>query len=531
MQLHHLRRIRVWISLFFFILTALLFLDFRNWIASAAGSSFLRLQFIPSLLRFIEGAAIDAAGFIFVLFLTVSAGRIYCSTICPLGTLQDLTGYVSNKIYHFPPGGYRNPHNILRYSILASTVLLLLAGSNLLLNILDPFSAFGRIATNIARPFGIALNNGGAMVLEKFGIYALAREHWAAMAPLSTGVAAAMLLLVLGLAATYGRLYCNTICPVGTLLGLAARFSFLRLHIDSDSCTSCRRCAAVCKASCIDLTTKTVDMSRCVSCYNCLAVCKHSGITFGMKDRLKTDAGKKEPDPHRREFLLNSGVYLLALAGLNESGPTTDMIRRIIQSKPTTIPVVMTSPVSPPGSVSVAHFTATCTACHLCVSACPPQVLLPSTIEYGVSGFMQPRMNFQTGHCTYECTVCGDICPTSAILPLQTEQKKLTQTGTAKFIKENCVVYTDNTACGACSEHCPTKAVNMVPYTNKLNRPLGIPEINSDYCVGCGGCEHACPTKPYKAIFVDGNPVHKIAKKPVVQKVDQQVDFQKDFPF
>ena len=272
-------------------------------------------------------------------------------------------------------------------------------------------------------------------------------------------------------------------------------------------------------------------MSRCVACYNCLTVCKTKAIGFTRRTRPTPDPGKKSTDPERREFLLNSGVYLLALTGLTGPGSVSDTVRKIIEAKPTTIPEVRTSPVSPPGSISVGRFTGICTACHLCVSACPPQILLPSFLEYGVSGLMQPRMHFQTGHCTYECTICGDVCPTGAILPLTVERKKLTQPGVAKFIKENCVVYTDNTACGACSEHCPTKAVNMVAYPNPLNKPLVIPDVKPELCVGCGGCEHACPTKPYKAIFVDGNPAHKLAQKPVVKAVEQNVDHQADFPF
>lgn len=101
----------------------------------------------------------------------------------------------------------------------------------------------------------------------------------------------------------------------------------------------------------------------------------------------------------------------------------------------------------------------------------------------------------------------------------------------AKFIKENCVVHTDKTNCGACSEHCPTKAVNMVPYPNAANKPLVIPKVDPDVCIGCGGCEHACPTKPFKAIYVDGNPVHRIARKPAVKRIDEKMDYNEDFPF
>ena len=168
---------------------------------------------------------------------------------------------------------------------------------------------------------------------------------------------------------------------------------------------------------------------------------------------------------------------------------------------------------------------------RLCVSACPSRVLVPTFLEFGSLGMMQPRLDFHAGHCNYECTICMNVCPSGAILPLAVENKKLTQLGVAKFIKENCVVYTDNTDCGACSEHCPTKAVDMAPYPNPANKRLKIPEVKPEYCIGCGGCEHACPTKPYKAIYVDGNPVHKLAKKPVVKNIEEKVDYNEDFPF
>ncbi len=530
MRLKRLKQWRVGVSLLFFIATSLLFLDFRNWLAPGFADVVLYPQFIPSLLKFMAVAVIGASGFVLILLFTICAGRVYCSSICPLGTLQDLITFSSGKRKR-RDAHYRLPHNVLRYSILFLTGAVFAGGSRLLLNFLDPFSSFGRIITNIVRPIGIVINNSGAMVLETFGVYTLVREQWAAMAPFSTAVALAVFVILLWLAAYHGRLYCNTICPVGTLLGIVSRFSLLKLRVDEDTCTSCRRCMAVCKADCLDLAGKNIDMSRCVSCYNCMTACKTDSIGFERRWVSSSTIKEQKLDPERRAFMLHSGVYLLALSGLAESGPAAEIIEKIVQSRPTTIPVVRTSPVSPPGSISIDRFTQICTACHLCVSACPPQILLPSFLEYGLSGLMQPHMHFQTGHCNYECTICGDVCPTGAILPLTVDRKKLTQTGVAHFIKENCVVYTDNTACGACSEHCPTKAVNMVPYENPLGKAITIPEVKPEICVGCGGCEHACPTRPYKAIFVDGNPVHKPAEKPVVQQVEQQVDYKEDFPF
>ena len=144
---------------------------------------------------------------------------------------------------------------------------------------------------------------------------------------------------------------------------------------------------------------------------------------------------------------------------------------------------------------------------------------------------MQPTMDYHVNYCNFECVLCSEVCPTGAILPIAVDDKKLTQLGKSYFIKENCVVYTDETACGACSEHCPTKAVNMVPYRGKKNVPgLTIPEVNNKICIGCGACEYACPTDP-RSIYVDGNAEHVFAEKPESKQAVKPVEPPDDFPF
>ena len=523
MGLHRLKPLRVGVSVFFFALIAFVFLDFRNIFSPSVAEALLYLQFVPSLMKFLNGASLGAAGFIVVVMFTVFFGRVYCSTICPFGTFQDVIGFVTRKNRKRPNFRFSSPHTILRYSILTLTILVLIAGSGFLLNLIDPFSSFGRIFSNLLRPVVVVANNLAAMALEQFGVHTVYRVRWAVIAPVSVGVSAAMLILVAFLSARHGRLYCNTVCPVGALLGLLSKISLLQIGIDTDACKGCGLCERVCKAGCIDSRAKTVDMSRCVGCCNCLAICPEEAL--GFENRWRSRVPAAQPEPERRSFILNSALWVAGIAGVPEQA------KKILQSTPTTIPLNVTSPVSPPGSGSIEHFTSTCTACHLCVSACPSRVLVPSFLEFGFLGMMQPRMNFKSGHCTYDCTICLNICPSGAILPLTVERKKLTQVGVARFIKDNCVVHTDNTDCGACSEHCPTKAVDMVPYPNPAGKLLVIPEVKPDYCIGCGGCEYACPTKPYKAIYVDGNPVHKTATKPVVKEIDRKVDYKKDFPF
>lgn len=524
MRRSRLKRLRVAAALAFLVSTSLLFLDFREVGAVRLADAVVYLQFVPSLLDFLDNAALAAAGCLAVLLVTLLFGRVYCSTVCPFGTLQDAISRATGR----RRSGFAltKPHNMLRYTLLTLTVLLFLVGSGLLVNLLDPFSNFGRILSNLARPALIAVNNALAPMFEAFGSHAVYRVRWPVIAPASIAAATTMLLLAGWLSARHGRLYCNTICPVGALLGLVSKLSPVRIRFEADMCRECGRCERVCKAACIDFKQKQVDVSRCVSCYNCLSACPDNVLHLRTASTPKARTGNKASG--RRKFIiaLATGGLGLAATGVEAALPPG-----FVPSRPTTIPENRTGPASPPGSMSIAHFTAKCTACHLCVSACPSRVLVPSVLDYGPSGIMQPKMGFASAHCNYDCTICSQICPSGAILPLTKKQKHRTQIGKAHFIKKNCVVYTDETNCGACSEHCPTKAVRMVPYENAKGRKLVIPEVNRKICVGCGGCEHACPTRPYRAIFVDGNPVHQRAEKPVIKKLKPAPHLEEDFPF
>ncbi len=213
----------------------------------------------------------------------------------------------------------------------------------------------------------------------------------------------------------------------------------------------------------------------------------------------------------KRKFIAGSLLLILGfpqiVKGQEKAAPTP--------KKESTVKENMTFPFVLPVAVSIEDFNKDCTACSLCITACPNGVLQPALMQYGVAGMMQPVMNYHKSFCTYNCTSCTEVCPTNALHPLVLEAKKLTQLGKVNFIKDNCIVKTEKTACGACSEACPTKAVYMIPYEGNLL----IPEVNTDICIGCGHCEFACPTTPYKAIFVDGNSIHMAAKKPENKKV------------
>jgi ferredoxin len=518
-KLEHLKTIRVTVSLTFFVMTGLLFLDFYDLVPPAWTVNTLFLQFVPSITKFITLISISATGFIIILLITALFGRVYCSTICPLGTLQDLVSFVSRKLGKKKHHRHIKSFNTLRNGLLAVTAITAISGSMVVLNLLDPFSGFGRIVSNLARPVLLAANNALAFALESVGIYAL----YPVQVKVVTLSAIAVPLLTVGvllwMSYKHGRLYCNAICPVGAFLGLLSKISLYRIAINEDKCIGCNLCEQVCKAGCIDKKAKTVDFARCVSCFNCFTVCPTEGFDFRNAFAQASSSRPEKPDYKRREAIYNS--WLLVTGAL---GTTTVGTKKIISTKDSTVAVVRTTPVAPPGAQSIEHFTSRCTACHLCVSACPSQVLSPSFLEYGFTGIMQPRMDYSAGFCNYECTTCTQVCPSGAILPVAQEDKKLKQLGTAKFVKDNCIVFTEEKECGACSEHCPSKAVRMVPHKH-----LVAPEVKDEFCIGCGACEYACPTKPFKAIYIDGKPVHALAKKPETKKLDTEVP--EGFPF
>ncbi len=520
-----LKKLRVAISLLFFLVLGIYFIDFTGLWHGSFSQALLKLQFIPSLLLFMGTFGVLALGFALVLILTLLFGRVYCSTLCPLGTLQDIFIYLSKKLS--PKRKifkYKVPVNWLRYGFLILTVLSILTGLIVFVNLLDPYSVFGKIVHSLAWPPLILANNLLSKILASFGIFSVYPVKWTGMNFLAVGMALGWVVLLLYLSVRRGRLYCNTVCPVGALLGLASRISLFRIVLDKSVCNSCGKCSAVCKAECIDPKAQELDFSRCVGCLDCLTPCPDNGVKF--LPRWKEAQVKITPfDPSRREMFRNTGFLLLSTVTAKQDSLLLEKKKEII---PGTVPIFREHPVTPPGALGQARFNSNCTACHLCVAACPTQVLQPSYFMYGIKGILQPRMDYITSFCNYECKRCSEVCPTGAILPLELPDKKLTQLGKAHFVKENCVVETRKTACGACSEHCPTKAVEMVPYEGYPN--LTIPKVTEDICVGCGACEYACPTDP-KSIYVEGNVTHERAKEPKKDAPLKEVDLKEEFPF
>ena len=330
-------------------------------------------------------------------------------------------------------------------------------------------------------------------------------EVWIKSVPTFIIAAVTMIVLIV-LAWQNGRTYCNTICPVGTILGVLSRYSLFRIVIDKEKCNSCGLCSRKCKASCINGNEHSIDYSRCVACMDCIDTCKHNAISFTRKrknadSKLSKTSDTKATDSGRRNFL-SIGVAVAATSIMKAQEKKVDGGLAVIEDKQ--VPQRATA-IIPAGAKSAKNFAQHCTACQLCVSACPNGVLRPST---GLMSLMQPEMSYERGYCRPECTRCSDVCPTGAIKPITIEEKSSIRIGHAVWIKKNCVPLTDGVECGNCARHCPAGAITMIPSKVGDDNSVKIPAINEALCIGCGACENLCPSRPFSAIYVEGHMVH-----------------------
>ena len=463
-----LRKIRITLAAIVFILCAALFLDGSGTVSSWFGW-LAKLQFLPALL------ALNLAVVIVLIVLTLIFGRAYCSVICPLGIMQDGISHISSMRKGKKARFRWSPEvKWLRYSILALFIIALAAGLTSVSALLAPYSAFGRIATSLVRP------------------------------ALPTAIIAGVTLLVVGILAWIGgRTYCNTLCPVGTVLSFFSRFSLLRPVIDADKCRDCHACEHKCKASCINIDNHKIDYSRCVDCFNCLDSCKFGALKYRTAWNRKAcgASGTAQDNAGRRAFISSSVIAATAIA-LKAQEKKVDGGYAAVTAKKAP---ERTNPIVPFGAVSLRHFHQHCTGCQLCVSQCPNDVLSPST---SLERLMQPEMSYENGWCRPECTKCSEVCPAGAILEITPEEKTAIHVGTASVDLDLCVVNRDNVNCGNCARHCPAGAIKMVMKNPDDENSLRIPTVLEDRCIGCGACEFLCPSRPYSAIHVNGRIDH-----------------------
>lgn len=487
-----LRKTRILLAALFLIGITLLFIgighDWWGWMA--------KLQFLPSLL------ALNLAVVIGAVLLTLLVGRIYCSVICPLGVFQDLVIWIRRKggellqkrqtarikklkslnadakpsvRQYLKCFDFKNEHKWVRYGVLVLSIVSIVASGQMLIALIAPYSAYGRIVRSI-----VAASTGSVT-----------------LPLLITGMLTVIIICVC--AWIWGREYCNTICPVGTTLSLFSRFSLLRPVIDESKCINCGKCARGCKAGSIDFKAHRIDYSRCVDCFDCIETCQDNAISFRVAPRKCSGKNDESDsvDQGRRAFLV-TGAVVAASAAARAQDHTHGGFADVTPKKDPE----RSERLVPFGAGSVKSFYDHCTACQLCVSACPNHVLRPSS---DLEHFLQPYMSYENGYCRPECTACSQVCPAGAIKPVSVEQKQTIRIGVAHVNLDLCLPAQGKDSCGNCAYHCPSGAIRMVRQQGSRNQ---IPTVSEDRCIGCGACENLCPSRPISAITVNGLSIH-----------------------
>ena len=435
------RWMRIAAAALFLVLMTAAFSGVAAWAAELP-----HLEFAPALLRCCAAFSLGAlATVVIIVLVSWLFGRFYCACFCPLGSWQDLVGWASRR-----KGRTERNHPRIRYFVAGFSLSGLAAFWTLPFLLFDPYSNFGRIVAG-----GFAL--GGVVPL----------------------------VLITLLAVWKKRIFCTTVCPVGTILGLFGRFGLFRLHL-TDQCVKCGACVKVCPAGCIDPAAGTLDNERCVRCLNCLSVCRTGGVEYTARRQKRPEDAP--PDKSRREFLVN-GMELFAGVGLGA-----------LVGKYAAISVFMsdladsdrrTHLVLPPGAGDMTRFALRCTACQLCTANCPAKIIVPAP-----GGNGPVRLDLSRGACKYDCDKCSSVCPTGALLPLGLNKKRRTKIAEAKFDAKLCLACHGDAPCGKCADACPAGAIRPVG-------PRRVPRVNKKLCIGCGACQAACPAKP-KAMTVHG---------------------------
>ena len=432
-----------------------------------------------------------------VMGATLILGRFWCGWLCPLGTLLDwLPGRAQRKTT--APLSWR----AVKYSLLFLILFAALWG-NLTLLILDPLTIFVRSVSTLVLPalnwlitqaefalYRVPFLRGGVDLLDSALQGTVLRYEQAYFG--GGLLLAALLGGILALNLIARRAWCRFLCPLGGLLSLVAKGSWLKRKV-SPACVSCGVCARACRMGTIDADKGYAsDSGECVLCLDCAVDCPSEAISFGPNWRF--DRGWAY-DPSRRQALGALGASLggLALLRIAPSAAHPDPSR-----------------LRPPGAQEE-RMLSSCIRCGACVRVCPTQGLQPSVTQAGLEGVWTPILVPRLGHCEYSCTSCGEICPTGAIPQLSLEEKHHMPIGKAYIDPKLCIAWSGRGPCIVCEEMCPLpdKAITLRDADESQGAMPGLqlPVVLHERCIGCGLCENKCPVNGEAAIRVIVDPM------------------------
>lgn len=417
-----------------------------------------------------------------VLVSAVLMGRIFCGWVCPLGTTIDLAELILYRGRKPRLGPDHRRFRPLAHLFLVLALAAAAAGLPLFY-LLDPIPLATRIYSYVFYPFYVLVLNLGLDALrpaaDRFSWSSLQYASW--LQPFFGANLATLLIFgaILWLSAFQRRFWCRNLCPLGALLGVCSRFNCWRKRV-SDACTDCGRCYRECPVGAIRERSWTDREEDCIKCLVCREVCPERAIRYPL--RSPRPSAPLEVNLGRRQVLAAGAAgAALALAAKTSLAANTrdDQVLR------------------PPGALPEPLFLAACVRCGECVKSCITNTLQPDGWTRGLAGLWAPRHQMRLAGCEQLCNVCGQVCPTGAIRPLDLEEKRHAKLGTAVILKEKCIAWEQDRLCLVCDECCP---YNAIVFQTVAGRPR--PVVREERCNGCGWCEHKCPVDGAAAIVV-----------------------------
>lgn len=438
--------------------------------------------------------------------LTLVLGRVFCGWICPMGALSQFFGWLSRKIERLPGISKRmnsSPHQRWKYLILILLLVLAVFGSNQT-GFMDPISLtyrsfttgiFPTIEHGLTAAFDASPSWLGWAVNP---IRSWCKDHFFSFNPThyrQGALIGGIFILIIVTGMIIPRFWCRYLCPLGALLGLLSRNQALRVRIKSDACTECGLCHLTCEGAADPHKDGGWLAHECLMCWNCVPSCPSGGIAIEFPRAKK----REEPTPNlgRRRVLGALAGGLIAAPLLRAPANPTRFSSELIR---------------PPGSLPEPEFLTQCIKCAVCIKVCPTNFLQEAGLEAGFEGLWTPIGNGLAGYCDYECTLCGQECPTGAITELALADKKQIRIGLAHIVQDRCLPWAQDIECLVCEEHCPTpdKAIILDGGGRGGGQGFGRgggggvarPRIDLDLCIGCAICMHVCPVVDQPAVVV-----------------------------
>lgn len=491
---------QIFFLLFFIYLFFQAAFPYETWLPS---DLFLRSSPLIAIVTFLTTRQFIGTLFIaiIILALSIALGRYFCGWICPLGTTIDFGDWLSKNFRKKKS----NPSRKLRAWKFSILIVVLVAAlfSVQLIWFFDPIVLMTRTVTATIYPLFVFLTESTLNILISLGIfqdplfsvYDFLRESVLPIEPLyfQQGILFALILigiLLFGLLAR--RFWCRYLCPLGALFGFFSSFRLTRgITVAGDKCIDCGKCQRECKMDAINDDFRSHSRIECVECMSCVAVCPTDAIGYKLNFKL----APQRFDVSRRRFVYSS------LGGIVTLGLVKTGFQSVVKAGQV---------VRPPGALPETEFLDRCVRCQECVKICSSTggCLQPAMLESGWEGIWSPIVNARHGYCEYNCNLCGEVCPTGAIHPLELEAKKEMRMGSAYFDKSRCIPWYRGEDCLVCEEHCPLPDKAIKFDIREARRPDGttrivkFPYVDETLCIGCGICVTKCPVEGPGGIFL-----------------------------